>query len=65
MCFNIRAKEANPCSAGSSLVRRELVTAEYISTLSSNQDMRYNSLEVTRGGLTIWKLGHCPRAQGQ
>ncbi|CAI9579040.1 unnamed protein product [Staurois parvus] len=19
----------------------------------------------SRGGLTIWKLGHCPRAQGQ
>ncbi|CAI9549703.1 unnamed protein product, partial [Staurois parvus] len=19
----------------------------------------------TRGGLTIWKLGHCPRARGQ
>ncbi|CAI9548028.1 unnamed protein product, partial [Staurois parvus] len=21
--------------------------------------------EMTRGGLTIWKLGHCPRARGQ
>ncbi|CAI9591775.1 unnamed protein product [Staurois parvus] len=20
---------------------------------------------MIRGGLTIWKLGHCPRAQGQ
>ncbi|CAI9584554.1 unnamed protein product [Staurois parvus] len=24
----------------------------------------YNSV-VARGGLTIWKLGHCPRAWGQ
>ncbi|CAI9587062.1 unnamed protein product, partial [Staurois parvus] len=22
-------------------------------------------LIVPRGGLTIWKLGHCPRARGQ
>ncbi|CAI9575864.1 unnamed protein product, partial [Staurois parvus] len=27
--------------------------------------IRYNMTGVTRGGLTIWKLGHCPRACGQ
>ncbi|CAI9553052.1 unnamed protein product [Staurois parvus] len=24
-----------------------------------------NVVHVLRGGLTIWKLGHCPGAQGQ
>ncbi|CAI9602214.1 unnamed protein product [Staurois parvus] len=25
----------------------------------------YGTLDGCRGGLTIWKLGHCPRARGQ
>ncbi|CAI9614364.1 unnamed protein product, partial [Staurois parvus] len=25
----------------------------------------YTDYVRCRGGLTIWKLGHCPRAQGQ
>ncbi|CAI9609721.1 unnamed protein product [Staurois parvus] len=24
-----------------------------------------SSCEWSRGGLTIWKLGHCPRARGE
>ncbi|CAI9532549.1 unnamed protein product, partial [Staurois parvus] len=28
-------------------------------------DPLYTHHVVGRGGLTIWKLGHCPRARGQ
>ncbi|CAI9566467.1 unnamed protein product, partial [Staurois parvus] len=33
--------------------------------ISSSHHVLESRCHWCRGGLTIWKLGHCPRAQGQ
>ncbi|CAI9572725.1 unnamed protein product [Staurois parvus] len=45
------------------ITKRFLLMA--ISSSTSLQILNRNYLENIRGGLTIWKLGHCPRARGQ
>ncbi|CAI9604984.1 unnamed protein product [Staurois parvus] len=34
-------------------------------SLERHHKIYFSLCTIDRGGLTIWKLGHCPRARGQ